>query len=58
MGSYKTEQVWRAVRGLRASTGPSTGTARERCVRRKATRRKMRSLKLEIMVKNLMFRRG
>jgi hypothetical protein len=50
--SYKTVQVWRAVRGLRSSTESWTGVAIDKCVWRKVMSRRLRSF-IESIVNNL-----
>jgi hypothetical protein len=42
------------VRGLNVSRGPSTGTARDRCVWRDVMRRRARMLKFASMLKDLL----
>ncbi len=52
--SYKTEHVWRAVRGLKVSGARSTGTARDRCVWRNVMRMTVRILKFASMLRDLL----
>jgi hypothetical protein len=52
--SYKTEHVWKAVRGLKISGAVSTGTARDRCVWRNVMRRTVRILKFASMLRDLL----